>query len=123
MSIASEFSEMAIEMLDDPEIGYDGILRNANKVKDPNAPWKITTQPVDHAVRLFYDTQKRGTVNGSLIQSGEKVFIAYEPEGVNLEKCIGWDFVDHTGRTWNVNAVEAVGAGNETVICYVKIGS
>ena len=65
----------------------------------------------------------RKTVNGSLVESGEKVFIAYEPDGVNLERCVGWDFIDHNSRNWKVLAVEAISAGNTNVICYVKIGS
>lgn len=125
MTIASEFIEMAKEMLDDPEIGSDGTLTDPSAtVTDPSKPWETTPgSSVTYPMRLFYDTQKRNNVNGSLIVQGEKVFIAYEPDGVNLERTIGWKFTDHTGRDWKVNAVEAISAGNTNVICYVKIGS
>lgn len=124
MTISSEFIDMAKEMLDDPEIGSDGTLIDPSMAApDNDEPWKTTSTPTSYPVRLFYDSEGRKTVNGSLVESGEKVFITYEPDGVNLERCVGWDFIDHNSRNWKVLAVEAISAGNTNVICYVKIGS
>lgn len=124
MTIASEFIAMAHEMLNDQEIGFDGTL--IVKVKEEGSeskPWAPTFKQQEIPLRLFYDEQSKTNVNGSIILQGEKVFIAYEPEGVSLEDCIGSTFVDHKGRSFVVNAVEPIGAGGTTIISYVKVGS
>lgn len=121
MTIASEFIEMAKEMLDDPEIGFDGVLVAKIRVKTDKA-WAPTIQDQEIPIRLFYTKAIGGMVNGSLVVQGEKVFIAYEPDSVSLADCVGAAFVDHTNARFTINAVEPIGAGNETVISYVKVG-
>ena len=122
MTIASDFIEMAKEMLDDPEIGFDGTLVAKVQVKT-DKPWAPEIQETEIPIRLFYTKAVGGMVNGSLVLQGEKVFIAYEPDLVSLEVCVGSAFIDHNGTRYTVNAVEPIGAGNETVISYVKVGS
>lgn len=122
MTITSEFIDMAKEMLDDPEIGFDGIL--IAKIKtSTDRPWAPDLEERELPIRLFYTKASGGMVNGSLVLNGEKVFISYEPEGVSLANCVGSAFTDHTGERFVINAVEPIGAGNETVISYVKVGA
>lgn len=124
MTIASEFIAMAHEMLNDQEIGFDGTL--IVKVKEEGSEsklWAPTFKEQKIPLRLFYDEQSKTNVNGSIILQGEKVFITYEPDGISLEDCIGFEFIDHKGRTFTVNAVEPIGAGGTTIISYVKVGS
>lgn len=124
MTIASEFIAMAHEMLNDQEIGFDGTL--IVKVKEEGSeskPWAPTFKEQGVPLRLFYDEQSKTNVNGSIILQGEKVFITYEPDGISLEDCIGFKFIDHKGRSFTVNAVEPIGAGGTTIISYVKVGS
>lgn len=123
MTIASEFYEMAVDMLGDPEIGFDGsVTVVTTTATDPTKPWIQTKTNVEVPIRLFYTTQKGGFVNGSPVLKGEKVFICYQPDWYNLELSNGWDFTDHTGRKWKINAVESIGAGNTTIVLYLKIG-
>ena len=124
MTIASEFIAMAHEMLNDQEIGFDGTL--IVKVKEEGSeskPWAPTIKEQEIQLRLFYDEQSKTNVNGSIVLQGEKVFITYEPDGISLEDCIGFKFIDHKGRSFVVNAVEPIGAGGTTIISYVKVGS
>lgn len=121
MTIASDFIEMAKEMLDDPEIGFDGVLVAKIRTKTDKA-WAPSIQEQEIPIRLFYTKAVGGMVNGSLVMQGEKVFISYEPDGVSLADCVGAAFVDHTNARFTINAVEPIGAGNETVISYVKVG-
>lgn len=124
MTIASEFIAMAHEMLNDQEIGFDGTL--IAKIKEEGSeskPWAPTFKEQEIPLRLFYDEQSKTNVNGSIVLQGEKVFITYEPDGISLEDCIGFKFIDHKGRSFVVNAVEPIGAGGTTIISYVKVGS
>lgn len=122
MTIASDFYDMAVEMLSDSEIGFDGVLYVNQTIVDPLKPWDATLQETPVDIRLFYTEQTGGYVNGSPVTKGEKVFICYAPEGYTFDNAQGWKFDDHTGKSWTVNAVESVGAGNETIILYLKIG-
>ena len=121
MTIASEFYDMAVEMLGDPEIGFDGTL-SLTSVTTSGKPWAPNTTSEDVAIRLFYTDQKAGYVNGSPILKGEKVFLCYAPEGYNFGYVNGSGFTDHNGRKWKVNAVESIGAGNQDIVYYLKIG-
>lgn len=122
MTIASEFYDMAVEMLGDPEIGFDGTLKIETNVPNPAKPWEITKFIEDLAIRLFYTDQKAGFVNGSPIMKGEKVFLCYAPEGYDFSLVEGSSFVDHKGRHWKINATESIGAGNVDIVYYIKIG-
>lgn len=123
MTIASEFYDMAVEMLGDTEIGFDGTLTITSAVVNPDKPWSPGQTTEDVAVRLFYTDQKAGYVNGSPILKGEKVFLCYAPEGYNFGYVNGSTFTDHNGRKWKVNAVESIGAGNQDIVYYLKIGA
>lgn len=123
MSIASDFFDMAVEMLDDPEIGCDGVLTVRTEVENPSKPWEPTFTDIQVPLRVFYTNMNKNTVNGSLILAGEQVFITYPKEGIqtmNLQAC---PFVDHMGKKWSVNAVESTTTGNETVILTIKVGA
>ena len=122
MTIASEFYDMAVEMLGDAEIGFDGTLTITSAISNPGKPWNPGQTTEDVAIRLFYTDQKAGYVNGSPILKGEKVFLCYAPEGYNLGYVNGSGFTDHNGRKWKVNAVESIGAGNQDIVYYLKIG-
>ena len=121
MTIASEFYDMAVEMLSDPEIGFDGTL-SLTSATVSGKPWAPNTTSENVAIRLFYTDQKAGYVNGSPILKGEKVFLCYAPEGYNFGYVNGAGFTDHNGRKWKVNAVESIGAGNQDIVYYLKIG-
>lgn len=122
MTIASEFYDMAVEMLGDPEIGFDGTLQLKVTTPNPAKPWDPTVTTENVAIRLFYTDQKAGFVNGSPIAKGEKVFLCYAPQGYNFGNIEGSAFTDHNGRKWKVNAVEVIGAGNVDIVYYLKIG-
>ena len=122
MTIASEFYGMAVEMLGDPEIGFDGTLTITADVANPGKPWEPTKTSEDVAIRLFYTDQKAGYVNGSPILKGEKVFLCYAPAGYDFSYINGTVFVDHKGRKWKVNAIESIGAGNVDIVYYLKVG-
>lgn len=121
MTIASEFYDMAVEMLGDPEIGFDGTLALTSATAS-GKPWAPNTTSENVAIRLFYTDQKAGYVNGSPILKGEKVFLCYAPEGYNFGYVNGSGFTDHNGRKWKVNAVESIGAGNQDIVYCLKIG-
>lgn len=123
MSIASEFYQMAKEMLDDPEIGCDASV--TIKIQDPASEKSWEPQFIDQHVplRVFYTKAENGMVNGSLVLAGEKVCISYPPIGIGLEHLQTAIFFDHNGNKGVVNAVEPVTVGNETVILYIKVGS
>lgn len=123
MTIASEFYEMAVEMLDDPEIGFDGVIQLESMSHDAEKPWNVTKAVENVSIRLFYTDQKAGFVNGSPILKGEKVFLCYAPEGYNFGVIEGSGFTDHTGRKWKINATEVIGAGNVDIVYYIKIGA
>ncbi len=122
MSLADEFYEMAVEMLGDPEIGFDGTLKLKVTTQNPTDPWKPIITEETLAIRLFYTDQKAGFVNGSAILKGEKVFLCYAPQGYTFANADGASFIDHNGRKWKVNAVESIGAGNQDIVYYLKIG-
>lgn len=123
MSIATEFYQMAKEMLDDPEIGCDASV--TIKIQNPNKdkPWEPTIIDQHVPLRVFYTKAKNGMVNGSVVLAGEKVCIAYPPIGISLEHLQTCAFIDHTGRKGVITAVEPVTVGNQTVIVYIKVGS
>lgn len=122
MSLASEFYDMAVEMLGDSEIGFDGVLQLKSATANPSKPWEPSSSTETVNIRLFYTDQKAGFVNGSPIAKGEKVFLCYAPQGYNFGNIEGSGFVDHNGRKWKVNAVEVIGAGNVDIVYYLKIG-
>lgn len=123
MTIASEFIDMAKEMLNDPEIGFSGLLIQHVVTENPDKPWEPTGNDISYPLRLFYTEGSKNTVNGSIVLKGEKVFICYEPTGIKLEECVGYVFIDHNSKRWVVNSVEAIGAGDRAIVCYVKIGA
>lgn len=122
MTIASEFYDMAVEMLSDAEIGFDGTVSIKTQTANPDKPWDPLFTNENVSIRLFYTTQSTAFVNGSPVLKGEKVFICYAPEGYNFNNLDGCKFTDHTGRVWTINSIEPVGAGGQDIIFYLKIG-
>lgn len=120
MSIASDFINMAKEMLNDPEIGFDGTLILKTQEQTPQ-PWNPVITESEIPLRLFYTKEKDKTVNGSAIKQGDKVFITQTD--IDLETCIGSAFIDHKGKRYTIGAVEPIGVADTTIISYVKIGS
>lgn len=123
MAVYDEFLQMAKEMLDDPEIGGDAsVVITTTTVLDPAKPWDKETVTVTKPIRCFRTSSKGKMVDGSLVVSGESVFISYPPEGgITKEQALAGSFIDPKGQKWRITGFEPLCPADVDILYTYKV--
>ena len=123
MSTYDEFYEMAQEMLSDPEICSNAVIKVPASEPDPNKPWELPEDNASttHDVTCFYYKPKNNMVNGTVIVTGQKAVLVQTeiPEASLL--LATW--VDAAGKEWQIKTLEKAELNDQPIYYKLLIGT
>lgn len=121
MSTYDEFYQMAEEMLSDPEIRSQAEIEVATLDAPVDKPWAAGAgQTTRHPVFCFYYKAKNSMVNGTVIQTGQKIALVQSPLPEATLRSATW--VDNNDKRWKIVTTEPVELNDKTIYTKILLG-
>lgn len=121
MSVYDEFYQMAEEMLSDPEIRSQAEIEVATLDAPVDKPWAAGPgQTTRHLVFCFYYKAKNSMVNGTVIQTGQKIALVQSPLPEATLRSATW--VDNNDKRWKIVTTEPVELNDKTIYTKILLG-
>ena len=122
MSAYDEFYQMAKEMLEDPETRSSATLKLVTIDAPVDKPWAAGPgQVTSYPVFCFYYKAKNSTVNGTVIQTGQKIALVQSPLPEATLRSATW--VDNNDKRWKVVTTEPVDLNDKTIYTKILLGA
>lgn len=122
MSAYEEFYQMAEEMLSDPDIRSQAEIEVATLDAPVDKPWAAGPgQTTRHPVFCFYYKAKNAMVNGTVIQTGQKIALVQSPLPEATLRSATW--VDNNDKRWKVVTTEPVDLNDKTIYTKILLGA
>lgn len=123
MSTYDDFNEMAQELLSDPDICSNAVIKVKDPTPDPTKPWKLPEDnPVtSHPVTCFYYKPKNNMVNGTVITTGQKAVLVQTDVSKALLLLATW--VDAEFNEWQIKTFEAIELNDKPIYYKLLIGT
>ena len=122
MSAYDEFYQMAKGMLEDPEIRSSATLKLVVMDAPVDKPWAAGPgQVTSYPVFCFYYKAKNSTVNGTVIQTGQKIALVQSPLPEASLRAALWE--DANGKQWKIKTTEPVEVADKEVYTKVLLGA
>lgn len=122
MSAYDEFHQMAEEMLSDPDIRSQAEIEVATLATPEDKPWAAGPgQTTRRPVFCFYYKAKNAMVNGTVIQTGQKIALVQSPLPEATLRSATW--VDNNDKRWKIVTTEPVDLNDKTIYTKILLGA
>lgn len=122
MSAYDEFYQMAEEMLSDPDIRSEAEIEVATLDAPVDKPWAAGPGIIArHPVFCFYYKAKNAMVNGTVIQTGQKIALVQSPLPEATLRSATW--VDNNDKRWKIVTTEPVDLNDKTIYTKILLGA